>query len=650
MGIPTIIGFDLSAESALDRRTVVANSAARLALAWVYKGLMVYQVDTDTYYKYIGTPPANTAPDWGTILNTGAAGTPGSVWFDGSGVPSGGLGVNGDYYLENSSGDVYHKVAGVWGVVANIKGPTGASGTSAGDYASLIVTGGATAQSLPNTYTLVTQFVTNGPYTGSVPDAANNKITITNPGDYIFWLHADVLGIVNRQYTLALYVDGVISNVIGTFDCTSNPTPNVAFQLPINIPTGGLVVELYAKASASSHNLTFITGSWGCAALNAKGDTGDAGKALIHTEADITLNDAKVTSVQAGSWTPQDPWSASVASDSRSSYAVPAGITGTKVGHSISYNGTVWSDNGVWRGPTGSAGATGATGATGAAGTPGIIPFVTLAGSGPHVITNKPLAWYYVSPFTGVTNLNINLNGGNAVGTLVTVVSLAPTGVDAPVPSEFDMGVGVIFTTPAASELIYKGRYVTTIPYGKARSITFQMVGVSGGKDQWKVVGEDAFVDVPVTSVNGLTGAVTIGIPSLNDTKAAAPAVQSTPADLTINAASVASQTYGPWTYLNGLYTVANINYTLSGYQTSGADRDFTVSIQYSPDNINWYIIQNTVFRFQQNSISNFSGSATYNGTASTLYYYRVTTAISGGTYRYSNSIQIHITATPRYS
>lgn len=66
---------------------------------------------------------------------TGAAGTngtngaPGSVWYEGSGAPSSGTGINGDYYLNVSNGDVYTKTSGSWGSpVGNIRGPSG-SGT-----------------------------------------------------------------------------------------------------------------------------------------------------------------------------------------------------------------------------------------------------------------------------------------------------------------------------------------------------------------------------------------------------------------------------------------------------------------------------------------------------------------------------------------
>ncbi len=60
----------------------------------------------------------------------GANGTAGSVWRDGSGVPSNGTGVNGDYYLRTSNGDVYLRSAGTYSIVGNIKGATGTTGSN----------------------------------------------------------------------------------------------------------------------------------------------------------------------------------------------------------------------------------------------------------------------------------------------------------------------------------------------------------------------------------------------------------------------------------------------------------------------------------------------------------------------------------------
>lgn len=65
----------------------------------------------------------------------GADGASGSVWRDGAGVPSNALGVDGDYYLRTSNGDVYFKAAGAYSVVGNIKGPAGANGADGADGA-----------------------------------------------------------------------------------------------------------------------------------------------------------------------------------------------------------------------------------------------------------------------------------------------------------------------------------------------------------------------------------------------------------------------------------------------------------------------------------------------------------------------------------
>lgn len=55
----------------------------------------------------------------------GVDGMDGSIWHDGTGIPSGGLGSNGDYYLNNTNGDVYNKIAGTWTYITNIKGTDG---------------------------------------------------------------------------------------------------------------------------------------------------------------------------------------------------------------------------------------------------------------------------------------------------------------------------------------------------------------------------------------------------------------------------------------------------------------------------------------------------------------------------------------------
>ena len=56
---------------------------------------------------------------------TGSDGADGSVWRNGSGAPSNGLGANGDYYLDTATADVYAKSGGTYSIVANIKGLDG---------------------------------------------------------------------------------------------------------------------------------------------------------------------------------------------------------------------------------------------------------------------------------------------------------------------------------------------------------------------------------------------------------------------------------------------------------------------------------------------------------------------------------------------
>jgi hypothetical protein len=61
------------------------------------------------------TGPAGPQGDVGPQGPTGAAGPAGddgTIWRNGSGVPSNGLGADGDYYLDDNTGDYYLKVTG----------------------------------------------------------------------------------------------------------------------------------------------------------------------------------------------------------------------------------------------------------------------------------------------------------------------------------------------------------------------------------------------------------------------------------------------------------------------------------------------------------------------------------------------------------
>jgi hypothetical protein len=69
--------------------------------------------------------------DGGTLVLSGfTAADAGATWRDGSGAPSNTLGADGDYYLDNPTGNVYLRTSGTYSIVANIKGATGTNGTN----------------------------------------------------------------------------------------------------------------------------------------------------------------------------------------------------------------------------------------------------------------------------------------------------------------------------------------------------------------------------------------------------------------------------------------------------------------------------------------------------------------------------------------
>lgn len=62
---------------------------------------------------------------------SGAAGTNGSTWYNGITEPSTGTGVDGDWYINTSTWNVYHKESNSWAIKGNIKGETGSFDDSA---------------------------------------------------------------------------------------------------------------------------------------------------------------------------------------------------------------------------------------------------------------------------------------------------------------------------------------------------------------------------------------------------------------------------------------------------------------------------------------------------------------------------------------
>jgi hypothetical protein len=91
------------------------------------------QVYLDTTASALYRPKSGghwPTPPTSLIGPAGTPGTDGSMWYSAAGVPNNAWGVNGDYDLNTTNGDVYKKVSNTWGIVGNIKGPPGAAGAN----------------------------------------------------------------------------------------------------------------------------------------------------------------------------------------------------------------------------------------------------------------------------------------------------------------------------------------------------------------------------------------------------------------------------------------------------------------------------------------------------------------------------------------
>ncbi len=91
--------------------------------------LVVNQVAVFTYdgtrYRMI-SPSASATSGGGGGGGDGLPGADGTKWYRGATAPDAGLGVEGDFYLNTASGDVYQKVSGAWEAIFNMKGADGA--------------------------------------------------------------------------------------------------------------------------------------------------------------------------------------------------------------------------------------------------------------------------------------------------------------------------------------------------------------------------------------------------------------------------------------------------------------------------------------------------------------------------------------------
>ncbi|MDD3118012.1 MAG: hypothetical protein PHQ27_02415, partial [Victivallales bacterium] len=86
-------------------------------------------INTTGVYRVNGTPlDVSHLTDTTGLLD-------GTSWSNGTTVPDNGSGSDGDYYLNTTTYDLYHKESGAWVVIGNIKGTAGSGINFLGEYA-----------------------------------------------------------------------------------------------------------------------------------------------------------------------------------------------------------------------------------------------------------------------------------------------------------------------------------------------------------------------------------------------------------------------------------------------------------------------------------------------------------------------------------
>jgi hypothetical protein len=104
-----------------------------------YNGATTYQIgdsvsSAGSSYVAIAETTGNAPPNatfWQVLAERGTDGADGKTVLSGSGAPSAGLGVNGDFYIDTVAAAIYGpKTAGAWGSPTSLIGGNGADGIS----------------------------------------------------------------------------------------------------------------------------------------------------------------------------------------------------------------------------------------------------------------------------------------------------------------------------------------------------------------------------------------------------------------------------------------------------------------------------------------------------------------------------------------
>ena len=170
----------------------------------------------------------------------GAAGAPGSIWRSGTGAPASGLGIVGDWYLNDANGDIYEKTgASTWLLRDNLTGPQGIQGIQGPQGPQGVGVAGAVTYGtlLPNDYAI----------TNANTDIPGMVVLTPKPGVYLVECILDTIQISGSIIVSYLVAVGTGVTLSYAPPGVSQPTDNQRQPIPmmgiLTVPdTGGGVV------------------------------------------------------------------------------------------------------------------------------------------------------------------------------------------------------------------------------------------------------------------------------------------------------------------------------------------------------------------------------------------------------------------------
>lgn len=200
----------------------------------------------------------------GSNGTNGTNGVDGKTVLNGSGAPSGGLGVDGDFYIDNTAHSIYGpKTSGTWGSATSLIGPTGSTGATGakGDKGDTGNTG-ATGAAGPNTVTGSTTTTLTGILTGnganvdSVANTLHTQGTDTTMGTTT--ANIAIGSGYNVDFINALTTDHTWSGLTSTFTAGENLA--LADVVYINSTTGK-VKKALSTGTATMPAVAISTGT-----------------------------------------------------------------------------------------------------------------------------------------------------------------------------------------------------------------------------------------------------------------------------------------------------------------------------------------------------------------------------------------------------